>query len=240
MTIPGVDTPFVALQFHIHTGSDHAVDGTYFGADMHIVHQEVGGSGLAVLGIFMEPSNNEETGKVSDLLAGWEAVAATTTEKCSPAVATADESLEDQSLGNRKLKQEQQGRKLQSDEPFSPYSLVPKDSSYYFYSGSLTTPPCSEIVTWNVVDTAVSLSVKDFVTMTSLILDYVDPETCEFATAASPLSGFTGRPLQPLNGRAVTHKCPAGTEARFPTSSAASYSLAATAILSMATVAWVM
>lgn len=77
----------------------------------------------------------------------------------------------------------------------------------YFYSGSLTTPPCSEIVTWNVVDQPISISVREYTAITNLILDYVNPETCIPASISSP-SGYTARPTQPLNGRTVLRKCP--------------------------------
>jgi hypothetical protein len=49
------------------------------------------------------------------------------------------------------------------------------------------------------------------VTIINFILNYVEPVTCTFgATNAAP-SGSTSRPLQPLNGRTITHKCPTGT-----------------------------
>jgi carbonic anhydrase len=62
--------------------------------------------------------------------------------------------------------------------------LLPPTHSYYTFPGSLTTPPCSEGVTWLVLQKPVTLS-------------------------ASELSRFTGlyphnaRPVQPLNGRKV-------------------------------------
>ena len=80
MTIPGVNIPFEALQFHIHTGSDHAIDSTYYGADMHLVHKEVGGTRLAVLGLFLEPTNPSDDDKFSSLLVEWESVEAATLE----------------------------------------------------------------------------------------------------------------------------------------------------------------
>src|SRR4029434_3373225 len=36
--------------------------------------------------------------------------------------------------------------------------LLPKTKGYYTFSGSLTTPPCSEDVTWFVLKTPVSIS----------------------------------------------------------------------------------
>jgi len=41
---------------------------------------------------------------------------------------------------------------------FDPYTLMPASNTYYNYDGSLTTPPCSEIVNWIVFDTYVTLS----------------------------------------------------------------------------------
>ena len=37
-------------------------------------------------------------------------------------------------------------------------SLLPKERAYYTYQGSLTTPPCSEVVRWLLLDTPVHLS----------------------------------------------------------------------------------
>lgn len=61
-------------------------------------------------------------------------------------------------------------------------ALLPEDLSYYHYTGSLTTPPCSEGVNWNVLKTTIELS-------------------------SEQLAGFNSfyngnaRPVQPLNDR---------------------------------------
>lgn len=73
----------------------------------------------------------------------------------------------------------------------------------------LTTPPCSEIVEWNVADKPLLISVSQYNDLASLTLNYVDTSTCEFATVASP-AGSTSRPTQALNGRNVTRICPVG------------------------------
>ncbi len=40
---------------------------------------------------------------------------------------------------------------FKSDETFSIESVLPKNKEYYYYKGSLTTPPCSEVVNWYVL-----------------------------------------------------------------------------------------
>jgi carbonic anhydrase len=216
--VTGIKKPFDALQFHIHTGTDHAIDGTYYGADMHLVHKEVGGDRLAVLGFFLEPTSPSGVGKFSDLLTEWEAVAAETLTTCAnKAVDTGDATDIIAALmsgGGRRIleeaaakKEEQKNRKL--PRSFNPYGLIPGGSSMYFYDGSLTTPPCTEIVWWNVIDKPVSLSIREFLRLTNLILGYMDPTTCKTGTVAAP-SGFTGRPVQKINDRKITHLCPSG------------------------------
>jgi carbonic anhydrase len=62
--------------------------------------------------------------------------------------------------------------------------LLPKNRAYYTFAGSLTTPPCSEGVTWFVMRHPTSIS-KD--------------EIARFAK----LYPANARPVQPLNGREV-------------------------------------
>jgi carbonic anhydrase len=205
MVIPTTDTIFDVLQYHIHVGSDHTLDNMNFGADMHIVHKNRNGDDLAVLGMFLEPSNDENTGLFDVLIAGLEDVAAATTEACQ---SNQTDGVATQGVRSRRA------RYLQ--DVYNPYTKLPANATMYYYSGSLTTPPCSEIVSWNVVDTPVSISVREYKSIIDLILNYVDPEICLPASVFSP-SGYTSRPVQPLNGRTITHMCPTGTESRFET-----------------------
>jgi carbonic anhydrase len=67
---------------------------------------------------------------------------------------------------------------------FNAGSLLPDDRTAYTYSGSLTTPPCSEVVSWHVMETPVSISADQLETLTNM---HDDNE----------------RPIQPLNDRTV-------------------------------------
>ena len=62
--------------------------------------------------------------------------------------------------------------------------LVPAETGYYTFQGSLTTPPCSEGVTWYVLKTHATLSAEQ--------LD-----------AFAKLYPHNARPLQPINGREI-------------------------------------
>ncbi|MDR6208296.1 carbonic anhydrase [Paraburkholderia graminis] len=63
-------------------------------------------------------------------------------------------------------------------------ALLPKKLSYYTYSGSLTTPPCSEGVIWIELKQPVSVSPRQL-------------------NAMRKLYSHNQRPVQPLNGREV-------------------------------------
>jgi carbonic anhydrase len=66
----------------------------------------------------------------------------------------------------------------------NPAGMLPQNSAYYMYMGSLTAPPCTEDVTWFVLKTAVDVS----------------PEQIK---AFAKLYPHDVRPIQPLNGRIV-------------------------------------
>lgn len=67
----------------------------------------------------------------------------------------------------------------------SPAALLPGSLQYFAYAGSLTTPPCSEGVRWNVLQESISMS----------------PEQIAVFAGAH---GITDRPVQPLNDRAIS------------------------------------
>jgi len=64
--------------------------------------------------------------------------------------------------------------------------LLPENRDYYTYSGSLTTPPCSEGVRWLVLKQPASASAEQIARFRSFFDDH-----------------NTNRPVQPLNGRNV-------------------------------------
>ena len=66
----------------------------------------------------------------------------------------------------------------------NPAGLLPHDTAYYTYMGSLTAPPCTEGVTWFVLRTPMDILVEEI-------------------SAFAALYPHDVRPPQPLNGRVV-------------------------------------
>lgn len=67
---------------------------------------------------------------------------------------------------------------------FDAAGLLPKSLAYYAFTGSLTTPPCSEGVAWHVLKEPVEISAAQ-------------------VAAFQKVFKMNARPVQPLNGRAV-------------------------------------
>ena len=65
-------------------------------------------------------------------------------------------------------------------------ALLPADRTFFTYAGSLTTPPCTEGITWYVLKTPVEMSETQIAAYTKLAH-----------------LGHTNRPIQSLGGRVV-------------------------------------
>lgn len=68
----------------------------------------------------------------------------------------------------------------------NPADLIPRTRTYYHYMGSLTTPPCSEGVNWNVFNTPVTVSKEQIISFRQLYPN-------------------NSRPVQSLNERKTTN-----------------------------------
>ncbi|MES2821663.1 MAG: carbonic anhydrase [Pseudomonadota bacterium] len=75
-----------------------------------------------------------------------------------------------------------QGQKQALPSSFDPARLMPEKRGYYAFEGSLTTPPCSESVRWQVLKEPIEVS-------------------SEQLAAFRHLYPMNARPTQPLNGR---------------------------------------
>lgn len=76
------------------------------------------------------------------------------------------------------------GNKVALAGGIDPASVLPQERGYYAFKGSLTTPPCSEGVRWQVMKTISEISARQLAMFKKLY----------------PMNA---RPLQPLNGRTI-------------------------------------
>lgn len=137
--------PYRLLQFHIHTPSEHIIDTGEHGAinypmELHFVHGAVNPDGstdssrLAVVGVFLDVAK-----KGQDIDLSGDKVIGSMIEHYEPS---------------------------HKNHAFPPTNLnglfSKKKEGYYRYKGSLTTPPCSEIVEWIVLKQPILLKQDTF------------------------------------------------------------------------------
>ena len=67
---------------------------------------------------------------------------------------------------------------------YNAFDLLPANKSYFTYTGSLTTPPCSEVVKWIVMENKVQATKAEIDAFTTILKN-------------------NARPVQPLNGRVI-------------------------------------
>jgi len=201
---PDYPETFVAASFHLHTGCEHLIVGEGCDAEMHIVHysndtnmDDVTTYKAAVIGIRMSNDAVVPHSGIEDLLGCWFENHNAFVEQCNPDICDVSRMYIDQ--GSCKV------------GAFDVYSLIPEGSGYYNYMGGLTTPPCSQIVRWNLMDTKASLTLKQWSAVANLILGYgghVDDEgNCIIEHSVASFTGSTSRDPQPINGRTVSHRC---------------------------------
>jgi carbonic anhydrase len=139
---------FELVQFHVHSPSEHRIQGKSFPLEAHFVHTNDRGEMAVLAVLFREGPANSGLARIGA------------------------------------------SRQVGSSEPLdvavAKLQIVPDTSAYYRYSGSLTTPPCTEGVLWLVLEATSTVAGPQVETFVKLI-------------------GEDARAPQPLNGRVVLH-----------------------------------
>lgn len=205
------DQQYVPLQIHIHfdpvtgKGSEHKLNSKKFFAEIHVVHRNfkytekkdiMGNSdGLLVLGMFVDRVKDDDDSDLhpwdmdyswSKLMEGADGM---------PVFNDHVSFIMQVFRHGTKLTEEGQNKKI----PAFPLAwLLPRVPTSYAidyvnYKGSLTTPPCSEIVDWIVI-TGRTLQIsekgaKDFLAVKN--------------SGGTAMAG-NNRPVQPVNGRTLS------------------------------------
>ncbi|KAH7835407.1 hypothetical protein Vadar_025929 [Vaccinium darrowii] len=150
---------YTLAQLHWHTPSEHTIDGVSFDAELHLVHKASDGS-LTVIAILYKIGNADPIlAKLQSKLAELAKEKCGSDEESQIAVGT-----------------------------FDAWKLRRNTRKYYRYVGSLTTPPCSENVVFNVFPKVRSISKAQVEALKAPLLQ---------------TSKRNNRPVQPLNGRKV-------------------------------------
>jgi carbonic anhydrase len=126
-------------QFHFHTPSEHRINEVFYPLEMHMVHESDDGS-FVVLAV---PFDLTEDGCTLDLLTN---VVANLDAIREPGTITQTGKLD-----------------------FAELALAFKTQPLFQYTGSLTTPPCSEGITFLVMESPMNLNVKTFNALKSVI-----------------------------------------------------------------------
>jgi len=175
------DDEYQFEQLHLHwgrddaTGSEHWLNGREYPGEAHFVHfnkkyENIGEAvanedGLVVLGFFLEISSETFPG-MQNIIEGID-------------------NLEEEGSDSINL------------EPLTLNSILNgaiNPVNYVFYNGSLTTPPCAEVVSWHVFLDPIKISREDIRTLRTA------------TDLKGKLISGNDRPIQPINGREVLVK----------------------------------
>lgn len=163
---PGPIT-YQAIQFHTHVKSEHTLAGQLYDAELHIVHQV---DSTQTLPAGATPSTLAVVGV-------W--------LQSSPSAANI-------TCLNKVLNQQQIPGCSAPMDSIDMSCFAPQlTGGFWSYNGSLTSPPCSEVVTW-------------FMTATPMVISSAQLAVLQAGTT----NGINNRPPQPLNGRTVYWTAP--------------------------------
>ncbi|KAI0227231.1 Carbonic anhydrase 1 [Lamellibrachia satsuma] len=190
---------YILEGFHFHwgenkkTGSEHFVDGRQFPLEMHLIHRLERKSATPKdakdLAIFGVLFEESEIDNL------------------------AFKSVID-GLGRTKFKDEE----TQLDE-FRLRHMLPYDmNTYYTYNGSLTTPPCTESVTWIVFKNPIKMSRDQ---LSAFRIRKALPENDSAAHSSSMSNNY--RPLQPIGVRQIVSVSIAKMESNDPKEAGAAF-----------------
>ncbi|KAI4891105.1 hypothetical protein NFI96_011486 [Prochilodus magdalenae] len=184
-----LEDQFRLCQFHFHWGennawgSEHTVDRLLYPAELHLVHWNsdkyslfeeavMEDNGLAVIGVFLKLMGVFVPCQVGKRHEGLQKLV-----DALPAVRHKDSVVE--------------------FTRFDPSCLLPENiDDYWTYSGSLTTPPLTEAVTWIIMKQPIEVSHDQLAVFRSLLFTSAEEEVQK-----SMVNNF--RVQQPLKGRAV-------------------------------------
>lgn len=164
---------YTLVQYHFHAPSEHTLNGKHYDLEVHLVHQNAAGE-TAVVGVLMNIGLHPNE-LVEQVFHNAPDVAGEETD-------VGVESNARELLPVARWWHHGHGTRV--------------ITRYYTYSGSLTTPPCSEGVRWFLA--------KDPVYVSAFAVEKMHDLVAQFPNYDGHPDN--NRPVQPLNGRVVTSR----------------------------------
>nr|ACN85304.1 unknown [Oryza ridleyi] len=152
-------TAYRLRQMHWHSPSEHAVDGRRYDLELHMLHQSDTNGRYAVVSQLFEISRRRDDA---------------TLDMLEPYI--------------RRIANKRKGHEVEIDGEVDPRWPVSGSGVYYRYTGSFTTPPCTEGITWTVARNVRRVSRQQVKLLRGAVHDG---------------ARRNARPLQEANGRGV-------------------------------------
>lgn len=197
ITDGGLDDVYKLIEIHFHWGSDskkgseHTIDDKQYPMEMHLVHQNT------------KYKTKEAALKKDDGLA----VLGVLFE-----IGDKDNDDFDPIVDKLSAVKDEVGAGVDIDD-FKVEDLLPDEHMpYYRYQGSLTTPPCSEVVTWTIFEDTVSISEDQMQKFRTLMEDEPGETTAE-----KLVDNY--RPVQNQHTRVVRKSVPSAARNTLPSAS---------------------
>ncbi|KAL3902804.1 MAG: hypothetical protein SGARI_005666, partial [Bacillariaceae sp.] len=198
LTVAGSYDPYTMLWMEIHARSEHVIAGKRYDAEIQMVHAGTGRNAgeLLTFSLMVDASAAEDQLEFEWLLQQWKETAQVEDEYCNGRRTerrsrhrTLSEYLRHGNFSNPVSEPTQLERNLQfTGSPcrtdrfgsgcenrglaprkrMFPYNLW-QSIWYYGYSGSLTSPPCSEIVQWRILDEPIRISRRQYKELTAIL-----------------------------------------------------------------------
>ncbi len=137
---------------HFHTPSEHRIFNEHYPLEVHLVHKLKAGKTTSRNLDVTLPANSDADGK--SLLVCGVAFQLTTDGRTTPLVTEIIRNLSQIKAAG--------SRTTTGPLDFSPLAALVNTNQFYRYDGSLTTPPCSQGVTWLVAQRTAPLNVASY------------------------------------------------------------------------------
>jgi NhaP-type Na+/H+ or K+/H+ antiporter/carbonic anhydrase len=234
--IPQSDALYEVTEVHLKHGAEHALEGYQEMVELQVFHEDEKHETRAAFSIRMNPNFSQDAisnDVIDNMLNGWRTTYWKTHDYCSThengsGIFNVNTVLEAhqklivcQELDNRPDAETYirdtvpPSSSLLIPNFVSVGSIIPKDFNILTYEGSLTTPPCTENVYWNVVrESQDIITYQEYVEIMNIVNCVKEESTCELGSVASEF-GLTKRPPQMLDGRKIAHRCVDGPSTKY-------------------------